>query len=179
MALTLVGPLSWQAAAIAASSNFVQVNFPAADGEEEHFQGEGKGGSVLPWKSRKDFFCVINWLGGAGVSLVMFGEVSPQSDSLIGLCSEMAMSLEMGRLSEFSSGVGELNFGGDEGLCCRRSQILLVLVIVDLPQFVSLYFAKMSGGLKLDQKTSRKLVEALYSQVHALPTNRGEDSFLF
>ena len=122
---------------------------------------------------------MINWLGGAGVSLVMFGEVSPQSDSLIGLCSEMAMSLEMGRLSEFSSGVGELNFGGDEGLCCRRSQILLVLVIVDLPQFVSLDFAKMSGGLKLDQKTSRKLVEALYSQVHASSTNPGVDSCLF
>ena len=44
MALTLVGPASWQAAAIAASSNFVQVNFPAADEEEEHFQGEGQGG---------------------------------------------------------------------------------------------------------------------------------------
>ena len=89
------------------------------------------------------------------------------------------MSLEMGRLSEFSSGVGELNFGGDEGLCCRRSQIPLILVIVGLPQFVSLDFAKMSAGLKLDQKTSRKLVEVLHSQVHALPTNRGEDSFLF
>ena len=44
MALTLVGPASWQAAAIAASSNFVPVNFPAADEEEEHFQGEGQGG---------------------------------------------------------------------------------------------------------------------------------------
>ena len=91
----------------------------------------------------------------------------------------MVLSIEMGGLSEFSSGVGELNFGGDEGLCCRRSQIPLVLVIVDLPRYVSLDFAKMSGGLKLDQKTSRKLVEALHSQVHALPTNRGEDSFLF
>ena len=89
------------------------------------------------------------------------------------------MSLEMGRLSEFSSGVGELNFGGDEGLCCRRSQIPLVLVIVGLPQFVSLDFAKMSGGLKLDQKTSRKLVEVLHSQVLPSSTNRGEDSFLF
>ena len=56
MALTLVGPVSWQAAAIAASSNFVQVNFPAADEEEEHFQGEGQGGSFLPWKLRKDFW---------------------------------------------------------------------------------------------------------------------------
>ena len=173
MALTLVGPVFWQAAAIAASSNFVQVNFPAADEEEEHFQGEGQGGwFFLPWKSMKDF-----WLESAGVSLEMIGEVSPRSDSLTWLCSEMVLSLERGGLSEFS--FGELNFDGDEGLSCERRQIPLVLVIVGLPQFVSLDFAKMSAGLKLDQKTSRKLVEVLHSQVHALPTNRGEDSFLF
>ena len=140
MALTLVGRVSWQAAAIAASSNFVQVNFPAADEEEEHFQGEGQGGSVfLPWKSRKDFFCVINWLGGAGVSLEMIGEVSPRSDSLTWLCSEMVLSLEMGRLSEFS--FGELNFDGDEGLSCERRQNPLVLLMINPFQFGSADFA--------------------------------------
>ena len=131
----------------------------------------------MPWKSRKDFFCAINWLGGAGVSLVMIGEVSPRSDSLTWLCSEMVLSLEMGGLSEFL--FGELNFDGDEGLFCERGQIPLVLVILNLSQFVLQHFVLKVACQKLDQKTSRKLVEALYSQVHASSTNHGVDSCLF
>ena len=172
MALTLVGRVSWQAAAIAASSNFVQVNFPAADEEEEHFRGEGQGGSFLPWKSRKDF-----WLESAGLLLEMIGEVSPRSDSLTWLCSEMVLSLEMGGLSEFL--FGELNFDGDEGLSCERRQIPLVLVILNLSKIVLQHFVSKVACLKLDQKTSRKLVEALYSQVHSSSNNHGVDSCLF
>ena len=108
----------------------------------------------------------------------MVGEVSPRSDSLTWLCSQMVLSLEMGRMSEFS--FGELNFDGDEGLSCERRQIPLVLVILNLSQFVLQHFVlKVACLLKLDQKTSRKLVEALYSQVHASSTNHGVDSCLF
>ena len=107
----------------------------------------------------------------------MVGEVSPRSDSLTWLCSQMVLSLEMGRMSEFS--FGELNFDGDEGLSCEMRQIPLVLGILNLSQFVLQHFVSKVACLKLDQKTSRKLVEALYSQVHASSTNHGVDSCLF
>ena len=107
----------------------------------------------------------------------MVGEVSPRSDSLTWLCSQMVLSLEMGRMSEFS--FGELNFDGDVGLSCERRQIPLVFGILNLSQFVLQHLVSKVACLKLDQKTSRKLVEALYSQVHAPSTNRGVDSCLF
>ena len=107
----------------------------------------------------------------------MIVEDSPRSDSLTWLGSEMVLSLEMGRLSEFS--FGELNFDGDEGLSCERRQIPLVLGILNLPQFVLQHFVSKVACLKLNQKTSRKLVDALYSQVHASSTNHAVDSYLF
>ena len=88
----------------------------------------------------------------------------------------MVLSLEMGKLSEFS--FGKLNFDDDEELSCER-RIPLVLVILNLSQFVLQDFVLKVACLKLDQKTSRKLVEALHSQVHASSTNHGVDSCLF